>query len=206
MASNFIDERGDIVLLDDIEVLYESEPPECGGTVSSASYGGATKKPSHPAKSKKQPGPRGNGIIGEDGGEEEEEVRRAGASRGAAAGPEISSAGASRGAAIGAGTGAGAASASAVSVDGSNSETSAIGGIDGQTAGQTGSVLFAIVYLLQFFKAKSAWMPAPIMASALQAPKRMELWARVALRRNHQFPKQYLQSKRAAHLHHRSHH
>ncbi|KAL3094784.1 hypothetical protein niasHS_006079 [Heterodera schachtii] len=30
VASNFINERGDIALLDDIQILYESDPPDCG--------------------------------------------------------------------------------------------------------------------------------------------------------------------------------
>uniref|UniRef100_A0A183CIJ3 MAM domain-containing protein n=1 Tax=Globodera pallida TaxID=36090 RepID=A0A183CIJ3_GLOPA len=30
VASNFIGERGDVVLLDDIQILYDSNPPDCG--------------------------------------------------------------------------------------------------------------------------------------------------------------------------------
>jgi hypothetical protein len=60
VASNFIDERGDIVFLDDIEVLYESEPPECGtSSNTAASYNGATQKP--PSKGKKGGKKKGNG-------------------------------------------------------------------------------------------------------------------------------------------------
>jgi hypothetical protein len=160
VASNFIDERGDIVFLDDIEVLYESHPPECGGTPapsSSASGSGAQKsskgkEPMKPAKSaaKNNGAPTGgNRIDGTDGREAEEEengIRRTklggGSSNGAIGGTEGASnrGGVIRGGggeAIGRAAAAGAGSAGADLAAGTHGQLKSIQttGIDAQTTG-----------------------------------------------------------------------